>query len=159
MTAVEIARARLAQAAAKRAHPEKRVARTPPRQDDSGTQSVLEGAAESALHRAMTTTADALPPPLPDDVSALRALILAERAEREQLAQRGAQLAERIATVERANAKLEHIVAELKTRAVRPQVRAHHRRPAGAWPWASRAGAHRRAARRQSGGRRRRRRR
>jgi transposase-like protein len=61
MTAVEIARARLAQAAAKRASPKKRVARTPPRQDDSGTQSALEGAAESALHRAMTTTADALP--------------------------------------------------------------------------------------------------
>jgi transposase len=51
----------------------------------------------------MTTTADALP----NDVSALRALILAERAER-------AQLAERIAIVERVNAKLEHIVAELK---------------------------------------------
>jgi transposase len=65
----------------------------------------------------MTTTADALP----DDIGALRALILAERAahaatmtEREQLAQRGAQLAERIAIIERANAKLEHIVAELK---------------------------------------------
>jgi hypothetical protein len=66
MTAVEIARARLAQAAAKRATPKKRVARTPPRQDDSGTQSALEGAAESALHCAMPTTADALPPPLPD---------------------------------------------------------------------------------------------
>jgi hypothetical protein len=30
----------------------------------------------------MTTMADALPPPLPDDIDALRALILAERAER-----------------------------------------------------------------------------
>src|SRR6185312_7044175 len=50
---------------------------------------------------------DALPPPLPDDVGALHALILAERAER-------AQLAERIAIIERVNAKLEHIVAELK---------------------------------------------
>ena len=37
-----------------------------------GTQSALEGAAESALHRA--TTADALP----DDIGAPRALILAD---------------------------------------------------------------------------------
>jgi transposase len=110
MTAVEIARARLAHATAKRATSKARVAKPSPRHDDSGAQSALEGAAESALHRAMTTTADALP----DDVGALRALILAERAEREQLAQRSAQLAERIAIVERANAKLEHIVAELK---------------------------------------------
>ena len=55
MTAVEIARARLAQSTAKRATPKKRVAKTPPRQGDSGTQSALEGAAESALHRPMTT--------------------------------------------------------------------------------------------------------
>jgi transposase len=103
MTAVEIARVRLARTTAKRATPKKRIAKTPLRQDDSGPQSALEGAAESALPRAMTTTADALP----DDISALRALILAERAER-------AQLAERIAIVESANAKLEHIVAELK---------------------------------------------
>jgi transposase len=101
MTAVETARARLARTTAKR------IAKTPPRQDDSGAQSALEGAAESALPRAMTTMADALPPPLPDDIDALRALILAERAER-------AQLAERIVIVERVNAKLEHIVAELK---------------------------------------------
>jgi hypothetical protein len=98
MTAVEIARARLARTA-----PKKRVTKTPPRQDDSGAQSALEGAAESVLARSMTTTVDALP----DDIGALRALILAERAER-------AQLAERIAIVESANAKLEHIVAELK---------------------------------------------
>jgi transposase len=113
MTAIEIARARLAQATAKCATPKKRVARTPPRHDDSDTQSTLEGAAESALHRAMMT-ADALPPLLPDDIGALRALILAERAEREQLAQRNAQLAERVAIVERVNTKLEHIVAELR---------------------------------------------
>ncbi len=103
MTAVEIARARLAHATAKRASPKKRVAATALRQDDSGPQSALEGTAESALHRAMTMTTDALP----DDVGVLRALILAERAER-------AQLAERIAIVERANAKLEHMVAGLK---------------------------------------------
>ena len=114
MTAVEIARARLAHATAKRASPKKRVARTSLRQDDSGPQSALEGATESALRHAMTTMADALPPPLPDDIGALRALILAERAEREELAQRNAQLAERVAIIEGVNAKLEHIVAELR---------------------------------------------
>jgi len=103
MTAVEIARARLAHSTAKRATPKKRVAKTPPRQDDSGTQSALEGAAESALHHTMTTTADALP----DGIGALRALILVERAEREQLAQHNAIL-------QRLNSKLEHIVAELR---------------------------------------------
>jgi hypothetical protein len=51
----------------------------------------------------MTTIADALP----DDIGALRALILAERVER-------AQFAERIAILERLNTKLEYIVAELK---------------------------------------------
>ena len=100
MTAVDIARARLARTTAKRAAPRKRVAKAPPRHDDSGTQSALEDAAESALPRAMTTTADALP----DDIGALRALILAERA----------QLVERNAILERLTAKLAHIVAELK---------------------------------------------
>ena len=104
MTAVEIARARLAQATAKRAAPKKRVAKTPPRQDDSGPQSALEGAAESALHRTMTTTADALPPPLPDDIGALRALILAERAAHAATMAERAQLAERIAIIEGVNA-------------------------------------------------------
>jgi hypothetical protein len=103
MTAVDIARARLARTTAKRAAPRKRVAKAPPRQDDSGTQSALESAMESVLLRPMTTTADALP----DDVGALRALILAERAER-------AHLAERNAVLERLTAKLAHIVAELK---------------------------------------------
>jgi hypothetical protein len=51
----------------------------------------------------MTTTADAPP----DDIGALRALILAERAER-------AQFAERSAILERLNTRLEYIVAELK---------------------------------------------
>jgi transposase len=103
MTAVEIARARLAHSTAKRATPKKRAAATPPRHDDSGTQSGLEDAAESVLARSMTTMPDALP----DDIGALRVLILAERAER-------AQLAERNAILERLTAKLEHIVAELK---------------------------------------------
>jgi hypothetical protein len=91
MTAVEIARARLAHAAARRADAKRRAAETPPRHDDSGAQSALEGASASVLLRSMTTTPDALP----DDIGALRALIVAERAEREQLAQRSAQLAER----------------------------------------------------------------
>jgi transposase len=103
MTAVEIARARLAQATAKRATPRRRAATTSPRHDDSGAQSSLEGASESVLARSMTTTADALP----DDIGALRALILAERAEL-------AQFAERIAILECLNTKLEHIVAELR---------------------------------------------
>jgi hypothetical protein len=109
MTAVEIARARLAQATSKRAAPKKRVAKTPPRQDDSGTQSALEGVAEPVLHRAMSTTTDALP----DDIGALRALILAERAAHAATMAERAQLAERIAIIEGVNAKLEHIVAEL----------------------------------------------
>jgi transposase IS166 family protein len=114
MTAVEIARARLARTTAKRATPKKRIAKTSLRQDDSGTQSALEGAAESALARTMTTTADALPPQLPDDIGALRALILTERAAHAATMAERTQLAERIAIVERANAKLEHIIAELK---------------------------------------------
>jgi transposase len=63
----------------------------------------LEAASESVIARSMTMTADALP----DDIGALRTLILAERAER-------AQFAERIANLERLNTKLEHIVAELR---------------------------------------------
>jgi transposase len=110
MTAVDLARARLARATARRATPKRRTATALPRHDDSGAQSVLEDTLESVLARSMTTTVDALP----DDISALRALILAERAER--LAERAerAQFAERIATLERLNTKLEHIVSELK---------------------------------------------
>jgi transposase len=103
MTAVETAGARLARTAAKRATPKRRIAEAPPRHDDSGARSALESVSESALPRFMMTTADALP----DDVGALRALILAEHAER-------AQLAERNAILERLTAKLAHIVAELK---------------------------------------------
>jgi transposase len=103
MTAVDLARARLARATAKRATPKRRTATASPRHDDSGAQSALEDASESVLARSMTTTADALP----DDISALHALILTERAEL-------AQFAERIAILERLNTKLEHIVAELR---------------------------------------------
>ena len=110
MTAVEIARARLAHATARRATPKRRTATTSPRHDDSGAQSSLEGACESVPARSMTTIADALP----DDIGALRALLLAERAER--LAERAEreQFAERIAILERLNTKLEYIVAELR---------------------------------------------
>jgi transposase len=107
MTAVDLARARLARTTARRATPKRRTAgRTAtasPRHDDSGAQSALEDASESVLARSMTTTADALP----DDIGALRALILTERAEREQIAERNAIL-------ERLNTQLEHIVAELR---------------------------------------------
>jgi hypothetical protein len=95
MTPMEIARARLAHATARRATPKRRSAATPPRHDDSDAQWALESVSESVLPRSMTTIAEALP----DDVGALHALILAERAER-------AQLAERIAIIERVNAKL-----------------------------------------------------
>ncbi len=107
MTAVDLARARLARATARRATPKRRTtgrtATASPRHDDSGAQSALEDACESVLARSMTTAADALP----DDISALRALILTERAEREQIAERNAIL-------ERLNTQLEHIVAELR---------------------------------------------
>jgi transposase len=102
MSTVEIARARLAHATARRTEPKRRTG-VMPRHDDSGAQSALESALESVLARPMPT----MPDTLPDDIGALRALILAERAER-------AQLAERIAIVERLNEKLAHIVAELK---------------------------------------------
>jgi hypothetical protein len=69
MTAVEIARARLAHATARRATPRRRTATASPRHDDSGAQSPLEGAPESVPARSMTATADALP----DDIGALRA--------------------------------------------------------------------------------------
>ena len=100
MTAVDLARARLARATARRATPKRRTAT---RHDDSGAQSALEDASESVPARSMTTTAAALP----DDISALRTLILTERAER-------AHFAERIAILERLNTKLEYIVAELR---------------------------------------------
>ncbi len=103
MTIVEIARARLADATARRAAPKKRRATASPRHDDSGAQLTLEYASESVLDCSMITTVDTLP----DDIGALRALILAERAER-------GQLAERNAILERLNAQLEYIVAELK---------------------------------------------
>ena len=111
MTAAEIARARLARASARRATPKRpskrrptrRAATASPRHGDSGAQLALEDASESVLAHSMTMTADVLP----DDIGALRALILVERAER-------AQFAERIETLERLNTKLEHIVAELR---------------------------------------------
>ena len=76
MTAVEIARARLAHATVRRATPKRRTATTSPRHDDSDARSALEGASESALARSMTATVEALP----DDIGTLHALLLAERA-------------------------------------------------------------------------------
>jgi transposase len=115
MTAVEIARARLAHATARRASAgmratRMRATRTPPRHDDSGAQLALEGVLESALHRDMTTTDNALP----DDTGALRALILAERAAHAAAVTEREQLAQRNVILERLNAKLEAIVTELK---------------------------------------------
>ena len=72
MTAVDLARARLARATARRAMPRRRTVTASPRHDDSGAQSALEDASESVLSRAMITPADALP----DDIGALHALIL-----------------------------------------------------------------------------------
>src|ERR1700758_3894309 len=75
MTAVDLARTRLARATARRATPKthtaRRTATASPRHDDSGAQSALEDASESVLSRAMITPADALP----DDIGALHALI------------------------------------------------------------------------------------
>ena len=82
MTAAEIARTRLARATARRATPKRRPATTSPRHDDSDAQLSLEGASESVPACSMTTPSDALP----DDIGALRALILAERVERAQFA-------------------------------------------------------------------------
>src|SRR5262245_3769254 len=121
MTAVEIGRARLAAATAKRATRKMRAAKTSPRHDDSCMRSELESPQESVLSRPMTTKADALP----EDISALRALILAERAAHASVleAERSVraavvterdQLVERNAALESLNKKLEHIVAEIR---------------------------------------------
>ena len=57
------------------------------RQDDSGAQSLLPGAAESAIMRAMTNT----PSALPHDVDALHALIhAAHEAHAAAIAERNA---------------------------------------------------------------------
>src|SRR5262249_49917088 len=107
MTAVEIARTRLATAIAAR---KMRATKTSPRHDDSCMRSQLESRRESVLPRSMTTTADALP----EDSGALRALILAERAAHAAAVIERDQLVERNAALESLNKKLEHIVAELR---------------------------------------------
>lgn len=84
------------------------------RQDDSVDGTLLPDAAESAIVRAVTNT----PTALPDDIDALKALILAERAA--HVAAHAAVLAERNAiAVERdllsvRAEKLEQIVAEMR---------------------------------------------
>jgi len=77
------------------------------RQDDSVDGSLLSGAAESDLLRAMTNA----PSALPHDVHALRALILAERSA--HAATHAAIIAERDQLAVR-NAKLEQILAEMR---------------------------------------------
>ena len=49
------------------------------RQDDSVDGTLLPDAAESEIVRAMTNTPAALPAELPDDIDALKALVLAAR--------------------------------------------------------------------------------
>jgi transposase len=80
------------------------------RQEVSSEQSLLHVAAESANVRVMTN----VPSALPNDIDALKALILAERAAYAVVIEaRNAALAERD-TLAVLNTKLEHIVAEMR---------------------------------------------
>ena len=80
------------------------------RQDDSADGTLLPGAAESVIVRAMTNA----PSALPDDIDALRALIAAAReAHAVLLAERNTIAVERDELAAR-NEKLEHIVAEMR---------------------------------------------
>jgi transposase len=87
-----------------------------PRHDDSAVEMVLHEPAESATvwlvfgktARAMTTANDTLP----DDIAALRAMLLAERATH-------AAIAARAATLETTNATLQSVSALLEARATR----------------------------------------
>jgi transposase len=112
------------------------------RHDDSRQRSLLRGGAESATvwlvlgktARAMTTATDTLP----DNLDALRALILAERAahaavvaeratirdERDQLTARNAQLESTTASLQSVNAKLEDANARLE--AIVAEIRRAH---------------------------------
>jgi Transposase C of IS166 homeodomain len=74
------------------------------RQEDSSTPTLLTRVRESADVRVMANAPSALPPELPGDIDALKALNLAERA---------AHAAERDQVVAR-NEKLEYIVAEMR---------------------------------------------
>ena len=85
-----------------------------PRHTDSAAKMLLPGAIESAIVDAMTGSLDTLPPDLPRDVDALRALIATERAahaaivvERNTITVERDQLAAR-------NTRLESILAELR---------------------------------------------
>src|SRR5215470_1380761 len=80
------------------------------RQDDSGAKSLLPGATESAIVRAMTNA----PSALPHDIDALHALIHAAReAHAAAIAERNALAVERDQLAVR-NAKLEEIVVEMR---------------------------------------------
>ena len=84
------------------------------RQDDSVDGTLLSVAAESACLHAMTNVAPALPPELPDDIDALRALIVAERAAHAAVvAERNTIAVERDLLSVRTE-KLEQIVAEMQ---------------------------------------------
>jgi transposase len=81
-----------------------------PRQERSSTRMMVTNAAESANVRIMTNALSALP----DDIDALKVLILAERVAHAVVTEaRDAALAERDTLAVR-NMKLEHIVAEMR---------------------------------------------
>lgn len=88
------------------------------RHDDSAPQSKLRAPAESAtlwfifgkVNRAVTDTSNTLP----NDIDALRALILAERAARAAVVSERDQLTVRNRILETANARLEQILAEIR---------------------------------------------
>ena len=85
-----------------------------PRHEDSSAQKLLHETAESARLRSMTNAPPALPPELPDDIDALRALILAERAAHAAVvAERNTIAVERDLLSVRTE-KLEQIVAEMQ---------------------------------------------
>ena len=106
MTAVEVARARLARTAARRATSKGRTAAISPRHDDSVAQLALENASESVLSCSMTPTSNALP----DDIDALRAQLNAVLADHAAVvAERDAAVSERDDAVsERNTIRAEH---------------------------------------------------
>ena len=84
-----------------------RASATRARQVDSGGATMLQVDAESADVDGMTTAPTALPPELPGDIDALKALVTAVVIERDQLVERNTHL-------ESANARLEQILAEIR---------------------------------------------
>ena len=104
---------------------------TVPRQDDSPVRPQLPSMRESGLIPAMMPAPTALPPELPGDIDALRALIVAERttyaavaAERDQFAARAAKLEATNTTLEATNTTLE--AANARLAAILAEVRRAH---------------------------------